>query len=104
MKLAAVAVAVAMLAGTGSAHHARFIPSGFAPFKVKGTGFRAREHVRLIVTPSTGDRIVRRVRATRSGTFALSFPGVEACAGVRGVATGTRGSHASFQYSSLVCP
>jgi hypothetical protein len=102
VKLAAVAIAVAAI--FGASHHARLSPSGFAPFKVKGTGFHARERVRLTVMPSTGDRIVRRIRATRNGTFALSFPGVEACAGVRGVATGARGSHASFQFSSVVCP
>ncbi len=102
MKLAALVI-VAALAGSGS-HHARLVPSGLAPFKVKGTGFHARERVRLTVTPSMGDRIVRRVRATRGGTFVVSFPGVEPCAGVRGVATGTRGSHATFQDSSLVCP
>jgi hypothetical protein len=52
VKLAALAI-VAALAGSSGSHHARLIPSGFAPFKVKGTGFHARERVRLTVTPST---------------------------------------------------
>jgi hypothetical protein len=60
--------------------------------------------VRVTVIPSTTARITRRVRATGRGTFVLTFSGVEACAGVSGVATGSRGSHASFQFSALVCP
>lgn len=99
---AAIAATVALLAGPS--HHARLAPSGFAPFKVKGTGFHARERVRVTITPSTADRVTRRVRATRKGTFAVSFPGVEACAGVSGAAAGSRGSRASFQFSALVCP
>jgi hypothetical protein len=102
--VAALAACTGSIAAASGARHARLIATGFAPFKVKGTGFHVRERVRLTVTPSTGDRIVRRVRATRGGTFVVSFPGVESCAGVSGVATGNRGSHASFQFSSLVCP
>jgi hypothetical protein len=73
------------------------------PFKVRGTGFRARERVRVTVTPTTGDATIRGVRATGRGTFVLAFSGVEACGGVEGVAAGSRGSHASFQFSSLTC-
>jgi hypothetical protein len=111
--LAATVAAIAALAASASplaagsssaASRARLIPTGFAPFKVKGMRFHAHERVRLTVTPSTGDRIVRRIRATRRGTFVVSFPGVESCGGVSGVATGSRGSHASFQFSSVVCP
>ena len=78
-------------------------PSPATRSKVRGTGFRARERVRVTVRPSTGDAIVRRVRATGRGTFALAFSGVDACGGVEGVAAGSRGSNASFQFSSLTC-
>jgi hypothetical protein len=104
---ALAASGIALAAGGGSAaaaSRARLIPTGFAPFKVKGMRFHAHERVHLTVTPSTGDRIVRRILATRRGTFVVSFPGVESCGGVSGVATGSRGSHASFQFSSVVCP
>jgi hypothetical protein len=84
-------------------HHARLAPSSLEPLKVKGTGFHARERVRVRVTPSTGDAITRRVRATGRGSFVLSFAGIQACGGIEGVATGSRGSHASFQSSSLIC-
>jgi hypothetical protein len=46
---------------------------------------------------------VRRVRATGHGAFALAFAGVQPCGGLEGVAAGSRGSHASFQFSSLTC-
>jgi hypothetical protein len=98
----AVLVAILALALTPH-HHARLAPSSVVPLTVKGTGFHARERVRVRVTPSTGDAITRRVRATGRGSFVLSFAGIDACGGVEGVATGTRGSHASFQFSSLAC-
>jgi hypothetical protein len=59
--------------------------------------------VRVTVTPSAGDAISHRVRATRRGGFVVSFAGIEACGGIEGVAAGSRGSHASFQSSSLTC-
>ena len=73
------------------------------PFKVRGSGFHARERVRVTVTPTAGSPRIRRIRATGRGTFVLSFSAIQACGGVEGVAAGTRGSHASFQYSSLSC-
>jgi hypothetical protein len=101
VKLAALLAVAGLFAGSG--HHARLSASGIETLKVRGTGFHARERVRLTITLSTKNRLVRHVRATRAGTFVVSFANVEACAGVSGVATGSRGSHASFQYSSLVC-
>jgi len=84
-------------------HHARLAPSSFEPLQVRGTGFRAYERVRVTVTPSAGEAISHRVRATHRGGFVVSFAGVQACGGIEGVATGSRGSHASFQSSSLTC-
>lgn len=86
-----------------AAHRARLVPLAGTTFRVRGSGFRARERVRVTVTPSAGDATVRRVRATGRGTFVLAFSGVEACGGVNGVAAGSRGSHASFQFSSFTC-
>jgi len=99
---AAVFMALVALAATPH-HHARLAPSSFEPLQVRGTGFRAYERVRVTVTPSAGDAISHRVRATRRGDFVVSFAGVQACGGIEGVATGSRGSHASFQSSSLTC-
>ena len=117
--LAAIALAASAGGGTGGGpgatpgpsaggdraarHRATLVPVNGDPFKVRGAGFRARERVRVTVTPTGGDAIVRRVRATGRGTFVLGFSGVRACGGVEGVAAGSRGSHASFQFSSLTC-
>jgi hypothetical protein len=96
-------------AGTPSAatdaarRRARLMPSVGDPFRVRGSGFRARERVRVTVTQTGGRGVTRRVRATGRGTFVLAFAGIEACRGVEGVAAGTRGSRASFQFSSLTC-
>ena len=79
------------------------MPSGSNPFRVRGSGFRARERVRVTVTPTGGSGITRRVRANGRGTFTLAFPGIDSCGGVHGVAAGSRGSHASFQFSSIMC-
>ena len=73
------------------------------PFKVRGSGFHARERVRVTLTPTAGQPRVRRIRATGRGTFVLAFSAIQSCQGVEGVAAGSRGSHASFQYSSLSC-
>jgi hypothetical protein len=83
---------------------ARLLPVTGDPFRVRGSGFRPRERVRVTITAtSSGARVTRRVRATGSGTFGLAFSGVRACAGIEGVAAGSRGSRASFQLSSLRC-
>jgi hypothetical protein len=90
-------------AAGAAAHRARLVPLVGATFRVRGSGFRARERVRVTVTASAGDPVVRRVRATGRGTFVLAFSGIEACGGVAGAATGSRGSRASFQFSTFTC-
>jgi hypothetical protein len=79
-------------------------PASSDPFKVRGSGFRARERVRVTVTATNGGAgVTRRVRATGRGTFVLTFSGIDACGGVEAAASGSRGSRASFQMSSLRC-
>jgi hypothetical protein len=97
-------------AGAGSAasrpaHRAVLAPDGLSPLRVRGTGFRPRERVRVTVTPSAASPIVRRVRANGRGRFVLAVAGVDPCGGVEGAAKGSRGSRASFQLSSggLAC-
>jgi hypothetical protein len=86
-----------------AAHRARLVPLAGTAFRVRGSGFCARERVRVTVTPSAGEATVRRVRATGRGTFVLAFSGIEACGGVEGAAAGSRGSRASFQFSTFTC-
>ena len=82
---------------------ALLMPSGTNPFRVRGSGFRARERVRVTVTPTGGSGITRRVRANGHGAFTLAFGRVDSCGGMHGVAAGSRGSHASFQFSTIMC-
>jgi hypothetical protein len=78
-------------------------PIAGTPFRVRGSRFRTSERVRVTVTPTGRTGIVRRVRASRGGTFVLAFRGVRACQGVHGTARGSRGSRAAFQFSSVRC-
>jgi hypothetical protein len=110
--LVALGVAVA-IAGPGGdatpaaqstgARRALLMPVGSDPFRVRGSGFRARERVRVTITPTGRGGVTRRVRANGRGTFTLAFAGIDSCGGVHGVAAGSRGSHASFQFSAIMC-
>src|SRR3954471_15522594 len=105
MPVAVLAVLIALGIGLAPAsagspaatRQARLVPSGSNPFRVHGSGFRARERVRVTITATGRAGITRRVRANGRGTFTVAFPGIDSCGGVHGVAAGTRGSHASFQ-------
>jgi hypothetical protein len=83
-----------------TASHAVLRPATITPLRLQGTGFHAGERVRVTVTPSTGEGITRRARAGRRGSFTIGFPGIEACGGIEGIARGSRGSRASFQFST----
>jgi hypothetical protein len=83
---------------------ASLLPSNNDPFRVRGSGFRRRELVRVTVTVlGAPSGRTRRARAGARGTFVLGFPGIEPCRGVRGRAIGTRGSRASFVLNSVTC-
>jgi hypothetical protein len=73
------------------------------PFRVTGARFVPGERVRVTVTPTGGAGIVRRVTASRRGTFVLLFRSVHVCAGVAGKAVGSRGSRAAFSLSAIMC-
>jgi hypothetical protein len=84
-------------------HRAVLIARSVTPFRVVGSRFRAGERVRVTVRPTGGAGIVRRVTASRRGTFSLAFAGVHVCAGVSGKAVGSRGSRAAFSLSAIMC-
>jgi hypothetical protein len=101
--VALLAVAVAACGDHGpqaAKGRPKIVPAGLEPFRIHGSGFAAQERVRVTVTPSTGEPIVRRVRAGSQGAFTVSFPAVEASGGLEAVAAGSAGGHASFQYST----
>ena len=119
MRLAAAIVAVALLAAAAAAfarpsagprhpsaaatRRAVLIARSVTPFRVSGARFLPGERVRVTVTPTGAMGIVRRVTASRRGTFVLAFRGVHVCAGVSGKAIGNRGSRAAFSLSSIMC-
>jgi hypothetical protein len=90
-----VAVVAAALATPAAAQAARLTLVGARPVAVRGTGFHARERVRVTVRQADGRQRVRRVTASRAGTFKLTFPGAPPpCGGWSASATGSRGSRA----------
>jgi hypothetical protein len=90
-----VAIVVAALAAPAAAQAARLSLAGTHPLAVRGTGFHAREHVKLTIRQANGRRRVRRVAATRGGTFKVTFPGASPpCGTWTASATGTLGSRA----------
>ena len=78
------------------------LPASLQPLKLKGARFASRERVRVTVETSR-ESATRRVRASASGSFVVSFSGVNACDGLSVRATGERGSHASLQLASTLC-
>jgi hypothetical protein len=68
------------------------------PFSVRGSGFRARERVRIVA--QVEGRHVKTVRATATGIFKARFAGVSipACAGYLVRATGGKGSRAYLRH------
>lgn len=69
------------------------------PLTVTGRGFKRGEAVRV-----TAAGIVRRTRASRSGTFTVRFPGqTDGCAIGTVVAVGSRGSRAALNFSNILC-
>jgi hypothetical protein len=102
---ALLAVSLAACGGSDEAQtsrhrHAKLVPAATNPLQVRGTGFAPHERVRVTVTESTGDAFTHRVRAGRGGSFTVRFPHADAAGGLNGVATGSAGSHASFQFST----
>jgi hypothetical protein len=87
----------------GIAGKARLMPVGLAPLMVKGTGFKSGETVRLSATENPV-KTRRTVTASAAGTFVVRM-GVSAdmCNGMTVVATGSKGSRASFNFSQVVC-
>jgi hypothetical protein len=69
------------------------------PLVVVGKGFRRQERVQV-----TAVGIVRRTRASNSGTFTVRFPNrTNGCAVGTITAVGSRGSRASLNFSNILC-
>jgi hypothetical protein len=89
--------AAALLAAPAAAQAARLSLAGSRPVAVRGTGFHHRERVTLTIRQSNGRRLVRRVTATRSGTFKVTFRAASPpCGDWSAFATGRLGSRAAL--------
>jgi len=86
-------------AATTGAARPQLAPSGQSPLTVKGTGFQPGEKV-LVVTKGVPGQTAR---ADSSGAFVVTLPGVDSCDSINVVANGSKGSHAEFNLSQIVC-
>jgi hypothetical protein len=93
--LLAVAVACLVLAVPAVAARPRLAIVRASPVTVRGTGFVARERVRLTLRTATRT-VVRSTRANASGAFTVSFAGMRLgpCGAI--AAAGSRGDRASL--------
>ena len=101
----ACAVAAA-LAAVATAPGAALKLGGTHPVSVQGTGFHARERVRLVLHED-GEAHRRRARAGASGAFSATFKGtaIDRCEPFSITATGRAGSRARVGRRAPVgCP
>jgi hypothetical protein len=73
-------------------------PLGQNPLRVKGTGFKHGERVRVTASGAS-----RRVQANDRGSFVATLKNLRACDAGTVLAKGDRGSRASFNVASVVC-
>ena len=98
-------VGLGLLAATAlGASRARLTFTKAAPVTVHGAGFHRHEHVRVTVRQPMAQS-TKRMTATSSGTFTVSFPNVKvkACQSLSVIAAGSDGSHAVL-VRRPVCP
>jgi hypothetical protein len=74
------------------------------PPTLRGAGFQAREHVRVVIV--AGDvRSVKRVIATARGRFTVRVLGdIDACTGFSASAIGSKGTRAALKRPPGQCP
>jgi hypothetical protein len=94
--VALAALAAGVLCGPASSGHSARAQLRLAGLMLHGTGFHAREHVRLVARTPT--LVTRRVTAGSGGRFTMRFNPAAgtACTGLTIVATGNRGSKATL--------
>jgi hypothetical protein len=93
------AVAVPSLAGGASRARVRIVT--LSPLVVRGSGFKARERIRVTATPGG----VRHVVSTAGGRFRATFAApVDRCLGLSVAAVGARGDRAALKLPQPACP
>jgi hypothetical protein len=101
---AAVAALLASVAAHGGTARPTLRLVSDAPTTLRGAGFRSSERVTLVVVATT--KLTRRLVAGRGGGFVVRLPSVDAnaCQGFSVIATGSRGSRASYKRVRGQCP
>jgi hypothetical protein len=104
MRLAVLAVVACALAVPASAGGPRLAVADDAPFTVRGSGFVAHEHVRVVVTANAS--ATRWATTTAAGAFTLRFPTVKlgTCAAFAIRAFGSHGSRAVLRIRPECAP
>lgn len=103
---AVIAAAVALLlaglgAGSTSKRHPALHLVKPTPLELVGSGFQARERVRVVAKAARASA-AKRVQASRRGTFAVAFSfGVGHCTGLTVVAVGSAGSRTTLKRPPL---
>jgi hypothetical protein len=75
------------------------------PLTLKGTSFRSRERVRLVVVVAR-EKTTKRIMAGPAGAFVVRFSdlAVDRCNGLTVSAIGARGSRATLSSPNVYCP
>lgn len=99
---AALVLVPSLAAASGS--RARVWISDRSPLAVRGSGFKAHEHV--VVTAVAGGRFVRSVNAGPGGGFVARWSSVSklGCVTIVVRAVGNRGSIANYKVAGIECP
>ena len=104
LTLAALAVGSASAADTVAERQAKLAVVKGKPLALRGTGFEARENVRLTLLAGI-KRNVRRATASPTGSFKVAIaPSADRCSLLIAHAVGTRGSRASVRFGGPPCP
>ncbi|HEU5212574.1 MAG TPA: hypothetical protein VFU10_07365 [Gaiellaceae bacterium] len=104
--VAAAAFAAGVLcapASSGQAGRAQLQLMRSSPVMLRGTGFTAAEHVRVVAR--VPGMATKRVTASSAGAFTVRFAGRAGtrCTGFSVIATGDRGSRASITQAPEQC-
>lgn len=114
-RTSALVAAVALLAaGCGAAQKAlhtttpappagkaQLAAKGQKPLTVEGTGFQPQEKVTVVAKGMQSQRA--SAQADENGTFEVTLDKLDNCDSITVTATGSKGSHAEFNLSQIVC-
>jgi hypothetical protein len=105
-RLVWIVVAAAVAVGpAGASSHATLRLADSGPVVLRGAGFAAGEHVRVLVVAGT-EHAAKRLTARPTGRFIVRFASLDAnaCAAFGATAIGDKGSRAIYKRAPGMCP